>query len=69
VAINGGSGSLLGVALGCAFLGIVKNALPLIGVSPFWQMAVSGAVILIAVLANVVTSRPPRRQILEVRRS
>jgi hypothetical protein len=28
------------------------NALPVIGISPFWQMAISGAVIVMAVLLN-----------------
>jgi rhamnose transport system permease protein len=65
VAINGGAGSAVGVLLGALFLGIVRNALPLIGVSPFWQMAVSGAVIIAAVLANALATRPPRKRILE----
>lgn len=65
VAINGGAGTALGVLLGALFLGVVRNALPLIGVSPFWQMAVSGAVILVAVLANALAVRPPRKRVLE----
>ena len=41
-----------------AVLGVIVNALPVINVSPFWQMAISGAVILAAVIVN---SRPERR--------
>ena len=32
--------------------GVIKNALPLIGVSPFWQMGISGLVIITAVILN-----------------
>jgi len=52
VSIAGGLGTVSGVVLGALFLGIVKNALPLIGISPFWQMAIAGAVITVAVIIN-----------------
>jgi rhamnose transport system permease protein len=65
VSIAGGVGTVAGVLLGCLFLGIIKNALPLIGVSPFWQMAVSGLIITVAVVLNARRGRSARRQILE----
>jgi rhamnose transport system permease protein len=43
---------VLGCLCGALFLGVINNALPVIGISPFWQMAISGAVIVIAVLLN-----------------
>lgn len=52
VSIAGGRGSVAGCLLGAAFLVIVFNALPVIDVSPFWQMAISGAAILVAVVVN-----------------
>ena len=52
VSIAGGIGTVAGALLGALFLGVVNNALPVIGVSPFWQMAISGAAILIAVVLN-----------------
>jgi rhamnose transport system permease protein len=52
VSIAGGIGTVPGALLGALFLGVVVNALPVINVSPFWQMAISGAVILAAVLVN-----------------
>jgi rhamnose transport system permease protein len=52
VSIAGGKGSITGCLLGSAFLVIVFNALPVINVSPFWQMAISGAVVLAAVILN-----------------
>lgn len=52
VSISGGSGKIAGAILGSLFLGVIGNALPILNVSPFWQMAISGAVILMAVVIN-----------------
>jgi ribose/xylose/arabinose/galactoside ABC-type transport system permease subunit/ABC-type multidrug transport system ATPase subunit len=57
VNIFGGSGSVLGVILGAFLLGIINNALTLIGISPFWQLAVQGLLILLAVITDSVVSR------------
>ena len=65
ISIAGGIGTVTGVVLGCLFLGIIKNALPLIGLSPFWQMAVSGLVITAAVVINARARRPQGRTILQ----
>jgi rhamnose transport system permease protein len=66
VSITGGVGGVLGVVLGGLFLGIIKNALPVVGISPFFQMAVSGLVITIAVILNAGTYRKSHgRKILE----
>jgi rhamnose transport system permease protein len=65
ISIAGGIGNVAGLLLGCLFLGVIKNALPLLGVSPFWQTAVSGAVILGAVMLNASQTGKVRRRILE----
>lgn len=65
ISITGGIGSVAGAVLGALFLGIVKNALPVIGVSPFWQMAISGAVIILAVAFNARAERKKGRIILK----
>jgi len=57
VSISGGSGKISGVILGSLLLGILNNALPLIDVSPFWQQAIQGFIILFAVLVNVLVKR------------
>lgn len=64
ISIAGGAGTILGAVLGALFLGIVKNALPVVGISPFWQLAISGAAIVVAVIANGRMRRAPVRQIL-----
>ena len=65
VSINGGVGTVLGAALGVIFIGVVNGALPVIRVSPFWQQAIAGAVILISVTVNARSERRAGRQILE----
>ncbi len=52
IAIAGGAGSVAGAVMGALFLGIIKNALPVVGISPFWQLAISGSTILIAIALN-----------------
>ena len=57
VNIFGGSGTVTGVVLGALLLGIINNALTLIRISPFWQLAAQGALILLAVVADSVILR------------
>jgi rhamnose transport system permease protein len=64
VSIAGGVGSVAGALLGALFLGIVVNALPVINVSPFWQMLISGAVILAAVVINARSDKRGGKLIL-----
>ncbi|MFZ0098202.1 MAG: ABC transporter permease, partial [Gemmobacter sp.] len=65
IAIAGGAGSVAGAVMGALFLGIVKNALPVVGISPFWQMAISGSAILIAIAFNARGQGPKGRIILK----
>ncbi|EMW0512569.1 ABC transporter permease [Enterobacter mori] len=64
ISTMGGTGRVLGCLFGALFLGVINNALPVIGVSPFWQMAISGTVIVIAVLLNERSNRRKGRLIL-----
>jgi rhamnose transport system permease protein len=52
VSISGGVGTVPGVLLGALLLGIIQNALTLIRISPFWQLAAQGFLILIAVISD-----------------
>lgn len=52
VNIFGGSGAVLGVILGSFLLGTIENALILVRISPFWQLAAQGLLILIAVIVD-----------------
>jgi len=64
ISTMGGTGRVLGCLCGALFLGVINNALPVIGVSPFWQMAISGTVIVIAVLLNERGNKRKGRLIL-----
>lgn len=64
ISTMGGTGRVLGCLLGALFLGVINNALPVIGISPFWQMAISGSVIVIAVLLNERGNKRKGRLIL-----
>jgi ribose transport system permease protein len=47
--LMGGSGSVAGVIIGAAIMGVLRNGLILLGVSAFWQQCVLGCVIIMAV--------------------
>jgi rhamnose transport system permease protein len=64
VSIGGGVGTVLGATLGALFLTVIGNALPVLQVSPFWQSALTGLVILVAVLINARGAGRRSRQIL-----
>jgi rhamnose transport system permease protein len=65
ISIAGGIGSVGGALLGALFLGVINNALPVIDVSPFWQLAISGSAIIIAVIFNSRANRSKGRVILK----
>jgi rhamnose transport system permease protein len=67
VSLNGGKGSVLGVILGTVTLGILNNALPLINISPFWQDAIKGLVIILAIIINTTSQRSIDRKNLKRR--
>jgi len=56
-AITGGRGSILGTLIGVALLGTIGTALTFIGINPFWEKAIQGAIILAAVVSDVVVNR------------
>lgn len=47
--LRGGTGGVHSAVIGTLLLGVLANALNLYGVSPYWQPAVTGAVVLLAV--------------------
>ena len=57
VSLTGGRGSVVAVFLGSLTIAIIGKALPLIGVSQFWQSAIKGLIILVAVVLNVLAQR------------
>lgn len=68
ISIAGGAGTVGGAVLGALFLAVINNALPIVKVSPFWQSALTGIVILTAVLLNARGNKNTGRQILPLAR-
>ena len=62
----GGIGTVIGTMLGALMLSLIANALPAMGVSPFWQLAISGAAIIIAVIINTKSNKNPVKRILKI---
>jgi rhamnose transport system permease protein len=56
-AITGGRGTLAGTVLGVVLLGAIGPALTVLGVSAYWERALHGAIILIAVGADAFPRR------------
>lgn len=48
----GGEGSIVGTIIGALILGVIDNGLNLLNVNSFWQDAVKGLIILIAILLD-----------------
>jgi len=46
--LSGGQGSIVGVLIGAAILGVIRNGFVLLMISSYWQMITIGAVIVIA---------------------
>lgn len=67
VSLNGGQGSAFGVLLGALTIAIISKSLSLVGIDAFWQQALKGAIILLAVLINVIVQRNAAKKALEGR--
>jgi rhamnose transport system permease protein len=52
--MGGGVGKTLGTVFGCLLLGVINTAIPITGISPFWQEAIYGSIIIIAVILDKV---------------
>lgn len=52
-AITGGRGTLTGTLIGAALLGTIGTALTFVGINPFWEKAIQGAIILAALVSDV----------------
>jgi len=67
VSLNGGQGSAFGVLLGAVTVAIIGKSLSLVGIDAFWQQALKGSIILVAVVVNVLVQRNAARKALEGR--
>jgi ribose transport system permease protein len=56
-ALTGGRGSIFGVILGAALMGVLRNAFVLLGVSAYWQVVTIGVVVILAVGIDSIRRR------------
>lgn len=56
-ALSGGKGTVVGTLIGVLFIAVLLNGMVMLGVNPYAQQVVRGAVVLIAVLVNVWRGR------------
>ena len=56
-AITGGRGTMIGTLIGAALLGTIGTALTFLGIDPFWEKAIQGAIILAALASDVAFAR------------
>ena len=52
VAIFGGSGSVVGAAIGALLLQTINSALYVLGVSPNWDQAIAGFLLILAIAGD-----------------
>lgn len=55
--LTGGEGTILGVLFGALFMGVLGNGLNLLNVSSYWQQVIKGAVLVVAVLIDMLRKR------------
>ncbi len=55
--LSGGEGTVTGTIAGAFLMGLISNGSNLLGVSPFWQQVLIGAVIVLAVAVDEVRKR------------
>ena len=67
VSLKGGQGTIPGVLLGALMIAVINRSLSLVGIDPFWQQSLKGAIILLAVMINILMQRHAIRKNLEMR--
>jgi ribose transport system permease protein len=55
--LMGGSGSVIGVIIGAAIMGVIRNGLVLMRVSAYWQTAIMGLIIVLAAVIDRIKNR------------
>jgi ribose transport system permease protein len=55
--LRGGEGTILGGFLGVIFVALINNAMTMLAVSIYWQMIVTGAVLVLAVALDMLVRR------------
>jgi ribose transport system permease protein len=60
--LNGGDGSVLGAFLGAMFMAVLANSLNLLGVDVYWQNLITGLILIVAVVIDVLNEKRKTQQ-------
>jgi len=63
--LTGGRGRLIGTLAGAAILGVLQNAIAILGISPYWERTIIGTVVVLAVTVDVIRQRTGYRKMIE----
>ncbi|MBO4890354.1 MAG: sugar ABC transporter permease [Lachnospiraceae bacterium] len=58
VSAYGGSGSVFGMVVGAALIGVINLGMSIMSIDPNWQKVIKGVVLLAAVVFEIVNNRP-----------
>ena len=62
LSLSGGKGSMVGTLLGILILSIIANGLQVLGVNQYVQWVVTGSILILAVLIDVIRSGALKKQ-------
>lgn len=57
VSAYGGSGTVFGMVIGAALIGVINLGMSLTGIDPNWQMVIKGMVLLAVVVFEILNNR------------
>ncbi len=69
VAITARVGTIAGATLGALVLGVISIALVVLHISPFWEQAIEGALIVVAIALDTVLARSVAKRMMRETRS
>ena len=52
VTFEGGRGTILGAVIGVLFIGVISNVMTILNINTYWQTALEGVVVVVAVIAS-----------------
>jgi ribose transport system permease protein len=55
--LRGGEGTIFGAALGVVFVALISNTMTMLAISIYWQMIVTGLVLVAAVAIDMLSRR------------
>ena len=62
VSLSGGRGSILGTVLGALIFGVITSGFTFLGIDAYYQQIIKGAIIVVAVIADVARQKRRARQ-------